>query len=132
MPYRALLWMVLTVGLALLAVALWVNAVSSMMQPEKPAASHPVATAIASTLRADDPNKSFTSFVSGVLLLSFLLICLLFVVGVAATFREWMRSRHSATWFVRRRRETSFVDAWKIAGDRLKLDEKPPEPPADL
>lgn len=146
MPYRAMMWTILTIGLALLAVGLWVRAVSPMLQvatslPE--AAARSAVTTAATNAAAlhqatQPPEKALAALVRGVLVLSFLLICLLLLVGFAATVREWMRDSsapHRHWW--RRDQRTAYVDAWRIAGQRLKVDDdttspppadKPPEP----
>ena len=75
------------------------------------------------------PQKALATLVRGVLLLSFLLICLLFLVGFLAMVREWMRdaSAPRRRWW--RRRPTAYVDAWRLAGQRMKVDGDAPESP---
>ncbi len=53
------------------------------------------------------------------MLLAFVLICMLLLVGFFATFREWVR--YGDRGRIRRREKTQYVDAWKIAGERLDL-----------
>jgi hypothetical protein len=112
MPYRALLMTIVTVALALLAVAMWVAAVAPMLATAPPTATGPT------------PEHQLHILTRGVLILSFLLICLLLVVGLVSTMRQWLRSRQP----VRKRVRTRYVDAWKIAGERLepKDEQSPP------
>ena len=110
MPYRAMLFTVLTVVIALVAVVLWANAVAPLV------AQYPAPAAVA-TNPATSPARSLTYLFKAVLLLSFLLVCLLLIVGFAATFREWIRLRTTAR--ASRKVQTNYVDAWKVAGDRL-------------
>ncbi len=59
--------------------------------------------------------------VKGTLVLSFIIICMLLVVGFFfATFREWIRFRSNEV--VRRGKRTPYVDAWKIAAERMKVE----------
>ncbi len=54
-------------------------------------------------------------------MLSFILICMLLMVGFFfATYREWIRFR--ANEVVRRGNRTPYVDAWKIAADRMNVE----------
>lgn len=139
MPFRALLWMILSTALALLAVSLWVRAIHPMLSANHEA---PVATLTATTQAAtqgsstasmpaaqplDDPSRSLHFLVRGVLMLSFLLICLLLIVGIIATFRETLRFRGGGRTFSSRQSKTTYTDAWRLAGRRVDL----PPPSAD-
>ena len=119
-PYRAMFTTIVTVTLALVAVGMWIRAVEPMLAAAGAASP---ATQITGPETAPgtshSPEHSLKLVVQGTLLLSFLLICLLLVVGFFATFREWVRFRM-------RKREgreghkTKFVDAWKLAGERME------------
>ena len=101
MPYRALMWMLVTVGIALLVVGMWVRAIQPML--------------------AEHQTQEMTVLVWGTLLLAFVLINMLLIVGMLGAYREWMRHRE------RRSKQTKYVDAWKIAGERLKMDDSDEE-----
>ncbi|HEY4330773.1 MAG TPA: hypothetical protein VGN88_13615 [Phycisphaerae bacterium] len=131
MPYRALLFTILSVALALLAVATWVHEVAPMLaesnastQPSSPpTASHPaISEKEASSTRPVPAYKQFNRVVKGTMILAFILICMLFVVGFFAMFRSWVR--YSLTVADRRAKKTQYVDAWKLAGERM--DHVPP------
>jgi hypothetical protein len=60
--------------------------------------------------------------------LGFLVVCFLLVVGLGATFREWMRYRagdQRGGGGVRKKVRTRYVDAWKIAGERMQTPKSP-------
>lgn len=61
--------------------------------------------------------------VKGTLLLAFVLIVTLLIVGLLGAYREWMRYRDGdgEGGGGRKRVRTKYVDAWKIAGERLKV-----------
>jgi len=167
MPYRALLWTMMTVALALVAVAMWVRAVEPLLAAAnrsagQNAASRPAeggagegtealrhkgteggkaetqvagtqvaGTQVAGTQGASTQGassravgvpaeKGLQRLVHGTLLLSFVLICMLLVVGLAATFREWVRYRTAEGKRGRKGSKTVYVDAWKIAGERMR------------
>ena len=101
MPYRALMWTLVTVGLAFLTVGMWMRAVQPMM--------------------AEHGTQEMTVLVKGTLLLAFVLIGMLLIVGLLGAYREWMRYRG------RKGKQTKYVDAWKIAGERLKMKESEDE-----
>jgi hypothetical protein len=131
MPYRALLWTIVTVGLALLAVGMWVRAVGPLLEENTKhetrnaklverksaeGAARPVATRVAPA----GSEQGLRRLVHGTLLRSFVLICMLLVVGLAGAFREWVRFRTLGAGRVRKGVEkTKYVDAWKIAGERM-------------
>ena len=125
MPFRALLWMVISIGLALLAVSLWVRAVQPMLEAEPNAGASPttrqVAGHLASTHPADISHRSLQLLVRGVLLLSFLLLCLLLIVGVVAALRETLRVRAGVQTFSSKKQKTTYTDAWRLAGRRVDL-----------
>ncbi|GEM_PF-1818176 len=132
-PYRAMIWTVLTVALALLLVAMWVHAIHPMLssamnaletQPGA-ASSRAVVSASGPAMvhAATTPEKDLSRLVRGTLILCFVLVGLLVVVGVAAMFREWMRACGSGSWWGHRHR-TVYVDAWKIAGERMQSEGK--------
>jgi len=106
MPYRALMITMVTCGLALLAVTLYLSALSPFLGPQTAAA----------TTRANDVRI----LTRGTMLLAFTLVCLLLVIGMAVSLREWLKLRYNA----RMRQKTPYVDAWKIAGERMKPPEK--------
>ncbi|HVS71493.1 MAG TPA: hypothetical protein VHQ47_09585 [Phycisphaerae bacterium] len=133
MPYRAMMVSVMTVVLALLAVGMWVRAIAPVVADvDAAAASEP--HHLARPNDTDPAKHGETSaeraaklhkVVPSTMLLSFLLICLLLLVGFAATFREWVR--FSTRRRVASHERTPYVDAWKLAGERTKPSE-PPDP----
>ena len=134
MPYRALIITLVTVTIALLAVGMWVRSIGPMLaevnaatQPSTvPGFSHPAARPYdpASGARLP-PDKQFKRLVKGTMILAFVLISMLFVVGFFASLREWVRVR--TTVLDKPARKTAYVDAWKIAGERMKT----PDPESD-
>ena len=127
MPYRAIIATVVTVALALLAVGMWASVVGKLL-----VSSHPPATTLAAVTTlpgvvATAPDASVVqlkALTRAVLILSFVLIMLLLFVGLVATAREWIRVKRPG----RPRIRTRYVDAWKIAGQRMQADgdqEKP-------
>lgn len=133
MPYRAMMFSVLTVVLALLAVGMWVRAVAPIVADVDAAAASeprfaprvndtdPARHGESSTERAAKLHKVIPS----TMLLSFLLVCLLLLIGFFATFREWVRFTTQRRIVSRER--TPYVDAWKIAGERAKAQPEPDE-----
>ncbi len=121
MPYRAMFSTIVTAGVALLCLAMWLWYVAPLVAAAGAvAATMPAATGHATG--GESPELMLKRLVEGVMLLSFLLICLLLVVGFAATFREWVRygSRPSSRRLGAAK--TQYVDAWKIAGERLMVE----------
>src|SRR3954447_9868912 len=110
MPYRALLWTIVTVALALLAVGMWVRAVGPLLvgtegpatQPEH-VISHATTAAATRVAPAAGPETGLRRLVHGTLLLSFVLICMLLIVGLAGAFREWVRYRTAGEGRTRKR-----------------------------
>jgi hypothetical protein len=121
---------IVTVALALLALGLWIRGVEPVIKGAEQAdeiAKVPVATQPI-TRPATQPAEStkIKWVVQLTLLLAFVLICMLLLVGFFATFREWVR--YGDRGRIRRRERTQYVDAWKIAGERLDAaGKKPPE-----
>ncbi len=109
MPYRALLITMVTCGLALLAAALYALSVAPFL----------TTTSAGAATR----NSNVLELTRGTLMLAFVLICLLLIIGVAASLREWFRLR-SRTHF---KNKTPYVDAWRIAGQRMQTPEKEEE-----
>src|SRR6185295_13830544 len=114
-----------TVTVALLAVGMWVRSVGPMLasvnastQPSiEPGFTHPAAaTHDATSSEPVPPDKQFKRVVKGTMILAFVLICMLFVVGFFASFREWVKVRTLAQ--NKPAKKTPFVDAWKLAGQR--------------
>lgn len=120
----------ITVGLALVAVGLWIHAVDPFVLAAGGAATNPATSSAASTTGGTDAAHSLRLLVHGTLLLSFVLICGLLVVGFFATLREWVRYR-SMRRTRDRERKTRYVDAWKLAGERMNVtpQEGPGAPP---
>ena len=119
MPYRAMFATVVTACVALLGLGMWLWYVAPLVAAT---AAIEAASAPAHPVNVESQAHLMKSLVQGVMLLSFLLICLLLIVGFAATFREWARygSRQSSR---RMGAKTPYVDAWKIAGERLKVED---------
>jgi hypothetical protein len=135
MPYRAMLFTLLTTVMALIVAGMWVRAVSPMLATATSAieAANMTATNPATAPRHATRPESYVGLrqmIRATLLLSFVLICFLLVVGLFATSREWVRYTTMRRQF-RERQKTAYVDAWKLAGDRLKTDEDEPRPPAE-
>lgn len=127
MPYRAMLWTILAVGVALVSVGLWIRAV------EPPFATAVAATRIApSTHPTTQPGADVKvrAVIHVTLLCSFILICLMLVLGVLATFREWLR--YQTLRPERKAKKTQYVDIWKIAGERLKEKKETDDPDGPL
>ena len=124
MPYRALLWTMVTLGIALVALAMWLRAVEPLLAGT--AGLTQTAVSHGSIVMEPPPETTLRRLVQAMLLLSFILICLLLMVGLVATLREWIRYRSDP--LRKKRSGTAYVDAWKIAGQRLKeKDEGPAE-----
>ncbi len=120
MPFRALVWMVISIALALLTVSLWLGAIRPLLL-NLPA---PVATTQSSTSPAATVDQSATalrSLIRAVLLLSFVLITLLLLVGLIATYRELLRARSLGRRFSSSPAKTPYTDIWKLAGRRAEL-----------
>ena len=130
MPYRALLYTLVTLGLVFLSIGMWVSAVAPMVAEvnasTQPSPEHPAISTRESQTSPAPPDKQFKRTVKGTMLLAFVLACMLLAVGFFATFREWVRFWMEGPTKAKR---TRYVDAWKIAGERL--DAKPPEVPGD-
>jgi hypothetical protein len=129
MPYRALLATLVTVALALLAVGMWAAVVGPMISA---AQTHDAAAATAPGVppRPAVSTLQLHALTRAVLILSFVLILMLLVVGLASTIRAWMRTKRPG----RRRVRTRYVDAWKLSAERLDVkkeegDEPPEEKP---
>jgi hypothetical protein len=131
MPYRALLWTIMTVALALLAVGMWVSAIRpSVAIVDADAASQParaVEPAPGATTQRGETSADFSRKLHRVVpmtaLLSFVLICMLLIVGMAGALREWVRFRTTGPGRVRKKpAKTKYVDAWKIAGERMSSE----------
>src|ERR1043165_7459247 len=122
MPYRAMLWTVVSVTVALLAVGLWLRGVAPIIQgvraDTQPSREHPVYVEAPTTNSAHEApaHVMMKNLVNGVLGLAFILTCVLLVVGFFATLREWMRNRGAEK--PRQKGKSNYVDAWKIAGER--------------
>jgi hypothetical protein len=133
MPYRAMLFTLVTTVVALLAAGMWVRAVSPMLAAATDAieAAHMTATNPATAPRPATRPESYVNLrkvIRGTLLLAFLLICFLLVVGLFATSREWVRYTTTRKE-IRQGHKTRYVDAWKLAGERLK--QKDSDPPSE-
>jgi hypothetical protein len=127
MPYRALIITLATVTIALLAVGMWVRSIGPMLTEvnaatqasTEPGFSHPAAQPFDPTSgKPLPPDRQFKRVVKGTMILAFVLIGMLFVVGFFASLREWVRVRALA--LNKPAAKTPFVDAWKIAGERLQ------------
>lgn len=134
MPYRALITTLVTVTLALLAVGMWVRSIGPMLaevnaatQPStEPGFSHPAAKPYDPASGAPlPPDRQFKRLVKGTMILAFVLIGMLFVVGFFASFRAWVRVR--TLTHDKPTPKTTYVDAWKIAGERMQT----PDPESD-
>ena len=140
MPYRGMLYTLFAVALSLLMVGMWVRAVRPLLHRSNEAETLHVpktdgwkaveaAHEEAGILR--HPNRALKKFINGVSLLYLLLICALFIVGLFATFREWVRLQ-TIEGKSRKHNRTKYVDAWKIAGERAQPDPPAPEPPGHV
>ena len=131
MPYRAMLATIVTVALALLALGMWLRGVEPelqrAMQYDEIAKVHPATQPITRPATAPAESTKARWVVQLTMLLAFVLICMLLLVGFFATFREWVR--YGDREKIRRRQKTQYVDAWKIAGERLDVagDKPPPD-----
>jgi uncharacterized membrane protein len=144
MPYRSILITLVTVSLALLTIGMWTRAIAPMLaevnastQPSTaPGSTHPAVSfpTTSSAEPAARPDRQFKVLVKGVAGIAFILTCLLFVIGFFATLHSWARSLMKDGRGSKPKR-TRYVDAWKIAGERLNPtpentpDDEPPSPP---
>src|ERR1051325_3182382 len=132
MPFRALLWTLLTVALALVVVGMWLRVVEPMLataqEAEKTPGVYPTSQPVGATQPVPPPPPVLQRIVvKTTLLIAFILVSFLLVIGFLAMFREWVRF-HSGEWKKSRSGpKTHYVDAWKIAGERLKAKEQPLE-----
>jgi hypothetical protein len=128
MPFRAILITLVTVTLALLAVGMWMRSIAPMLavvnastQPStRPGDTHPgIAVATTASAEGERPDRQFKALVKAVMFATFLIISILFVIGFFTTLRAWMRAPSKP-------QKTRYVDAWKLAGERLqpKADEE--------
>jgi hypothetical protein len=121
MPYRSILITLVTVTLALLAAAMWMRSVAPLLAEvnasTQPSASHPgLSFPTASSKEAERPDRQFKALIKATMWATFLIICVLFVIGFFTTLRTWMRAPA-------KHKKTKYVDAWKLAGERLKAEE---------
>jgi hypothetical protein len=121
MPYRSILITLVTVMLAILAYSMWMIAIAPRIpeviastQPStEPGRSHPgVSFPTTASAEVEQPDRQFKDLIKATMIATFLIICLLFVIGFFATLRSWMRAPKP--------KRTRYVDAWKIAGERLR------------
>ena len=129
MPYRAMLFSVLMVIVALSGVGLWMRAVAPVVRDVDAAATQEPPYTHRKVTFPDQQGETSVDFsrklhrvVPGTVLLSLLLIGLVLIVGFAATFREWVR--YNTRRRVANRERTPYVDAWKLAGERAKPSEE--------
>ncbi len=128
MPYRAMITTVVSVVIALVAVAMWVRAVEPMVAVAAKAPGWELPLTMPANWPAGrdyypPPERELRVLVKGTATLSLLLICLLLLVGFAfSSVREYVRRRTSAKP-ERANQRTKYVDAWKLAGERLKSKE---------
>jgi hypothetical protein len=120
---------IITVALALAAVGLWIHTVEPMLA-ESAAATTRAAGPLPPAATTRNSDHSLRMVVTRTMLLAFLLICMLLVVGFFATLREWILFRTTDKG-VKRGKKTRYVDAWKLAGERMKLEDnnESDEPP---
>jgi hypothetical protein len=115
------------VMLALLAAGMYARAIAPMLavvnastQPSTaPGNIHPGVTFPTTSSAQPDrrPDLEFKALVRLTMIATFVIICLLFVIGFFTTLRSWMRSSKP--------KRTRYVDAWKLAGERLKAAADP-------
>lgn len=119
MPMRALFYTMVAAGIMLLIIVLWAGTMAHIYREVAPATQPLVGTTTMALKNASNIRQIFR----GTLILSLLLLGLLLVVGAIATWRA--RVRHSTESGTRK--PTRYVDAWKLAGERMnppdKLDE---------
>ena len=123
MPYRAMMITVVTVMLALMVVGMWVRAIAPVLAQAR-ASTQPAEVVVggeATAATGPTASANVSKVIRGTMLLSFMLISLMLIVGIFASFREWLRYR--ALRPMRRGQKTTYVDAWKIAGERAKAEE---------
>ena len=116
MPYRALLSTLVTVAIALLAAAMWAHAVAPMMAESSAATQIAPAATRPGT---ENPDHSLHLIVRATITLSFVLICMILVVGMFATMRSWIKYTVAQKPAREKKTKTQYVDAWKIAGERM-------------
>jgi hypothetical protein len=132
MPYRSILVTIVTVMLALLAGTMWMRSVTPLLKAvnastqlsTEPGNAHPaISFPTASSTQADRADRQFKGLVRATMFATILVICVLFVIGFFTTLRSWMRSTKP--------KRTRYVDAWKLAGERLKASADPESPQSD-
>ena len=106
MPYRALIITVVTCALGLLASALYLMAAKPYL----------VTTVGDATTR----NHDVELLTRGTLLLVLILVSVLLGIGMTISMREWMRMYARSRAQSRTPQRTAYVDAWKIAGERMQ------------
>ncbi len=108
MPYRAMFSTIITATVALVALAMWLWYVAPLV-----AATGWGNGSVATTVSAngESPERQLRGFIEMVMLASFVLICLLLIVGFAATFREWVRYGTRTPGIRGKSKKTPFVDA---------------------
>ena len=125
MPYRSILITLVTVSLALLAAGLWMRSISPMIaevnastQPSTVPGnmSHSTISRLPSSGCAVRQSLPMSRIGSGlpavwIMIATFLVISILFVIGFFTTLRAWMRPPTKY-------KKTRYVDVWKIAGLR--------------
>ena len=113
MPFRALMHTLVAVGIMLLAIALWAGVVGRLLfKVAQPATQSAGATSPA--------IQSLRHLFRGTLMLSLILVLLVLVVGVIATWRQRLRHKPESP----PRKRVPYVDAWKLAGQRMKTPEE--------
>jgi hypothetical protein len=129
MPYRSIFITVITVMLALLAAGMYARAIAPMLEAvnasTRPSTergnSHPgIPSTMAASAQAERPDRQFKALVKATMIATFVIVCLLFVIGFFTTLRSWMRSSKP--------KRTRYVDAWKLAGERLKTGDHDSNP----
>jgi len=100
------MWTLTSLGIALLTLTMWVRAVQPL-----------VVEVMGDNGGTGGGVAEMKVLVKGTLVLSFLLIVTLLAVGILGAHRERLRRRSEKV------ERTKYVDAWKIAGERLKVED---------
>lgn len=110
MPYRALIITIVTCTLGLLASSLYVMAAKPYL--------------VTTVGEASTRNHDVELLTRGTLLLVLVLVSVLLGIGITISMREWVRMYMRNKMRPRDSQRTPYVDAWKIAGQRLKTPDE--------
>jgi hypothetical protein len=112
MRYRSIVLMLAGLAIGLAAIGLWIQHVTPLVKAT-PSAQMPAAGG------GTDPGHQLRVLVKGTLVLTLTLMTVLLLMGIFVTIRDWLRRPPVQ----RTGEKTQYVDAWKLAAERLKEPE---------